>query len=183
MLRRMGYPSFMTLSGPGPDAPLTRLDLNETKARLDQLDAALGDIAHVEFAQFATPHGELCVHLTSRLQRRARKVRVWRSRGFVATLKNAVYGFSASTPRSRGGSDGVFLLDRTFKPANSMMRKVFDQFLDKPDPLLETLEAEFAATREDWVPVRLVSHHMRLLGVLLPCPERAHLFLVDVDNE
>lgn len=179
----MSYPSTMTLAGPDADAPLTKLDLTETKTRLDQLEATLGDAAHVEFARFATPHGELRVYLTSRLRRRARKARVWRSRGFVATLKNAAYGFSASTPRSRGGSDGVFLLDRTFKPANSMMRRVFDQFLDKSDPLLATLEDDFDASREDWVPVRLVSHHMRVLGVLLPSSDGAHLFLVDVDKE
>ena len=44
-----------------------------------------------------------------------------------------------------------------------------------------TLES-FLGPSEDWTPVRLVSHHMRLLGVLSES-EKTRLVLVDFDNE
>jgi hypothetical protein len=69
--------------------------------------------------------------LTARLRKRAKKV--WCSPPFLTALKNAEYGFDDGRARSQGGADGIFLLDRTFRPANEMMRKMFDQYLDRPD--------------------------------------------------
>ncbi len=101
----------------------------------------------------------------------------------LTALKNASYGFDASAPRSRGGSDGIFCLDRSFKPANAMMTKIYARFLDKPDPLVAQLQASFEAPADTWTSTRLVSHHMRLLGVLFSHQGGAVLVLVDCDRE
>lgn len=57
------------------------------------------------------------------------------------------------------------------------------QFLDKPDPFVATLERELGSSSKVWVPVRLVSHHMRLLGVLDRPGGTDRLVLVDNDDE
>ena len=98
-------------------------------------------------------------------------------------LKNAEYGFDARASRSRGGLDGVFSVDRNFSPANSMMKKLFDKFLDKPDPLVAELEQILGESADKWVAARLVSHHMRLLGVISVSAGVPHMVLVDYDNE
>ncbi|VAW71507.1 hypothetical protein MNBD_GAMMA12-3821 [hydrothermal vent metagenome] len=85
--------------------------------------------------------------------------------------------------RSRGGLDGVYLLDRDFKPANSMMKKLFDQFLDKPNSLLTHISKVFNVTYSELLPIRLVSHHMRLLGVMAHRNKKLCLVLVDYDND
>lgn len=101
----------------------------------------------------------------------------------LTALKNAKYGFDQMTSRSHGESDGVFCVDRGYTPPNSMMKKLFGQFLDKPDSLVESLSDLFHKPVEEWVAVRLVSHHIRLLGFMVLENNRAHLVLVDYDNE
>jgi hypothetical protein len=39
--------------------------------------------------------------------------------------------FDERQARSAGGRDGIFAMGRTFRPANEMMTKLFDRFLDK----------------------------------------------------
>lgn len=158
------------------------MDTDQAKTRLSELESALDAAPLAEFAAFDTPHGPLRVFVSERLRKKAKKARVWKSPHMLVTLKNAAYGLDPDATRSRGGSDGIFKLDRTFKPANSMMMKLFNQFLDKPDALVHTIERDAGQTREHWMAVRLVSHHMRLLGVLIKTsPER--LVLVDIDAE
>ena len=101
----------------------------------------------------------------------------------LSTLKNGAYGFDPDSPRSRGGADGIFKVDRHFRPRNSMMNKLFDRFLDKPDATVADIERELGTSIADWVPVRLVSHHMRLLGVLVRKPGSDRLVLIDYDDE
>ena len=101
----------------------------------------------------------------------------------LTALKNAAYGFDPRSPRSRRGADGIFVVDRGFRPVNSMMNKLFSQFIDKPDPLVSVLAGALGSAAEDWVPVRLVSHHMRLLGVLSLAGDEAQLVLVDYDDD
>jgi hypothetical protein len=159
------------------------MELAEAKAKLVQLESQLGVAVIVLFAVFDTPVGRLSLYLTERLQRQCRKGKVWKSPGMLSTLKNAAYGFDSDSPRSRGGSDGIFKLDRTFQPRNAMMRKMFDRFLDKPDPAIAAIERELECPSAEWLPVRLVSHHMRLLGVLARKGGSDHLVLVDYDDE
>jgi len=159
------------------------MDLAEVKAKLAELDAAITDTAVVSFAAFDARGRRLCLYLTGRLKRQCRKGKVWGAPGMLSTLKNAAYGFDTESARSRGGSDGIFRIDRRFRPRNSMMAKLFDRFLDKPDPFVTIIERELGTSSDVWVPVRLVSHHMRLLGVLDRQGDTDRLVLVDYDDE
>jgi hypothetical protein len=109
------------------------MELAEAKDRLKAIEGALADTPFVEFHAFEREGRTLHIAITERLRKAARKEGVWRSREMLVTLKNAAYGFDERQARSVGGRDGIFLMDRTFRPANAMMRKLFDRFLDKPD--------------------------------------------------
>jgi hypothetical protein len=120
--------------------------------------------------------------LTERLHKKAKKAHIWKSPHFLSTLKNVEYGFDQSHARSRGGTDGIFLLDRNFHPKNEMMHKIFDQYIDKEESGIEEVAQALNADIKDLLPVRLVSHHMRLLGVLLRKEIEDWLVLVDFDD-
>jgi len=106
------------------------MDLATAKQRLVEAERAFPTRPLVEFAVFETPHGELRVSVTERLRKKCRKGRLWKSPAMLTALKNAEYGFDQKASRSRGGSDGIFNVDRGFRPPNSMMKKLFNQFLD-----------------------------------------------------
>lgn len=154
------------------------MDLAELKERLDAVD----DAEMAELVTFPTPFGAVTVWITARLRKACRKGKVWKSPGMLTALKNAGYGLDPARQRSRGGADGIFLLDRAFRPENEMMRKVFDRFLDKPDPLVTTIATSFGVAPGVLSPVRVVSHHLRLLGVLATQGAAAQLVLVDYDD-
>jgi len=127
----------------------------------------------------------LHVGITERLRKQARKDGVWKSRGLCATLKNPAYGFDNQQDRSLGGADGMFLLDRSYKPPQArtaMMRKLFDHFMDKLDSGVQELAGTLDVRTDDLLPVRLVSHHTRLLGVLCRKADTDWLILVDCDQ-
>ncbi|MBT3374043.1 MAG: hypothetical protein HN976_27880 [Lentisphaerae bacterium] len=63
-----------------------------------------------------------------------------------------------------------------------MMKKLFDRFLDKPDSGCEDLAGELGTEVKALQPVRIVSHHMRLLGVLHRRAGEDIVALVDFDN-
>lgn len=63
-----------------------------------------------------------------------------------------------------------------------MMVKIFDRFLDKPDSGAEVILRALGTTLDEVVPVRLVSHHMRLLGLLHRRVGDDVLVLVDYDD-
>jgi len=160
------------------------MDITEMAHRLAQVEEHFGSASVVLLDEFETSHGKLRVYLTDRLRRNCQKGRVWATHEMIATLKNVSYGFDRNAPRSRGGVDGIFRVDRRFKPANSMMKKLFARFIDKPDPLIPQLVQLFGTSPDTWTAVRVVSHHMRLLGVFdngnlgVGC-----LVLVDYDDE
>jgi len=124
----------------------------------------------------------LDVALTERLRSRCRRGRIWNSRGFLVTLKNAAYGFDPARGLSPGGKDGIFRLTRTHRPANAMMKKIFAGFLDRPDGDALAIASKLGCDIDQLVPVRLVSHHMRLLGVHHGGSDRDVLVLVDYDD-
>lgn len=159
------------------------MDLAEVKQRMAVVERDLRESPLVEFGTVETPHGVLRVILTDRLYRKCRKAGVWGTPRMLTALKNVAYGFNEAAPRSRGGADGIFRIDRGFRPANSMMKKLFDQFLDKPDPLVATIARALGSTPDTWIPVRVVSHHMRLLGILDRGREKSVLVLVDCDSD
>jgi hypothetical protein len=154
----------------------------EAKDRLKAIEPALAAAPFVEFHGFEREGRTLHVALTERLRKAARKEGVWRSREMFASLKNAAYGFQEHQARSAGGRDGIFLLDRSFRPANEMMHKLFDRFLDKPDSGAEELATALETSLAELLPVRLVSHHLRLLGVLARGERDDWLVLVDCDR-
>lgn len=158
------------------------MELAEAKDRVKAIEDTLADAPFVEFHAFEREGRTLHVALTERLRRAARKEGVWRSREMLATLKNAAYGYDEQQARSVSGRDGIFLLDRTFRPANEMMAKLFGRFLDKPDSGAEELASVLGVPLAELLPVRLVSHHMRLLGVLARREDGDWLVLVDCDR-
>jgi hypothetical protein len=161
---------------------MTMMELAEAKDRLKAIDRTLAGVPFVEFHAFEREGRLLHVALTERLRKTARKEGVWRSREMAVTLKNAAYGFDERRARSAGGRDGIFMLDRTFRPPNEMMRKLFDRFLDRPDSGAEELAVALRVPMADLLPVRLVSHHLRLLGVLARSEDADWLVLVDCDR-
>ncbi|MBK8251085.1 MAG: hypothetical protein IPK82_00250 [Polyangiaceae bacterium] len=146
------------------------------------MENELATLSHVRFHTFLRDGRPLHVCLTDRLRRAARKEGVWKSRQMLTTLKNAAYGFDEQHARSVSGRDGVFLLDRTFRPVNAMMVKIFDRYIDHPGGGAETLAESFGVPLSELRAVRLVSHHMRLLGVLIRKPNEDWLVLVDCDT-
>lgn len=158
------------------------MELEEAKERVKAIEDALSDQPFVEFHAFVREGRPLHVALTERLRKAARKDGVWRSREMLATLKNAAYGFDERKARSPGGRDGIFVMDRAYRPANEMMAKLFGRFLDKPGSGAEELAAAIGMPLAELLPVRLVSHHMRLLGVLARREEADWLVLVDCDR-
>jgi hypothetical protein len=158
------------------------MELADAKARLKAIEGSLADAPFVEFHTFEREGRSLRLAVTARLRKTARKEGVWRSRELLTTIKNASYGFDERQARSVRGRDGIFLLDRTFRPANEMMRKLFDRFLDKEGSGAEELAVAVGVPLAELLPVRLVSHHLRLLGLLARKEDADFLVLVDCDR-
>jgi hypothetical protein len=62
-----------------------------------------------------------------------------------------------------------------------MMRRIFSGYLDKCGQEADLLTDHFGCSKDEFVPVRLVSHHMRMVGVLLRSIDKDSLVLVDFD--
>ena len=125
---------------------------------------------------------KLNLAITERLRRACKRGRVWKSNQFLTAFKNASYGFDIAKATSPRGHDGVFLVTREHRPRNQMMQRLFDQFLDKPGSGAEKIAAELGVTPQELHAVRLVSHRMRLLGVLRRGTDEDTLVLVDYDD-
>jgi len=154
------------------DALIPLLEASERVLAQDWL-ASLGS--------FGANNREVEVFVTARFVRAARRARCWKSRAMLTALKNAAYGYDPSRPRSRGGRDGIFRVDRTFTPPNAMMRKLYAGFIDQKNGDADLLAQRLGVDRQDFMPVRLVSHHLRLLGVLVCEPGERRLVLIDLD--
>ncbi|MCP4130903.1 MAG: hypothetical protein GY754_07960 [bacterium] len=158
------------------------MELKQLKEIIETVEAILPEQVFVVVHTFERNGRELHVALTNRLKKACKRGRVWKSKEFLTALKNAEYGFDENHARSPGGSDGIFFLTRDYEPKNEMMKKMFDRFLDKPRSEAETIAGELGAHMSSLLPVRLVSHHMRLLGLLLRGAGEDTLVLVDYDN-
>jgi hypothetical protein len=158
------------------------MELEEIAERLKSIEGGLGEAPWTLVHSFERDRRVLHVAVTERLRKAARKEGVWRSREMLTALKNAAYGFDEQRARSVGGRDGLFLLDRTFRPPNEMMRKIFDRYLDRAGSGAQEVAASLEVSLGDLLPVRLVSHHLRLLGVLARREDADWLILVDCDR-
>jgi len=76
----------------------------------------------------------------------------------------------------------IFLLSTDHRPENPMMKKIFDRFLDRPTREVEEIASAWGTRTEERLPVTLMSHHMRLLGVLCRKSDGDTLVLVDYDD-
>jgi len=157
--------------------------MDELATLQEALDAAEERLATEAFAELpAIDRDGRAIHvvLTRRFYKLARRARVWRGRALAITLKNAGYGFDPIRARSLGGRDGVFLLDRGHD--NAMTRKLYDRFLDRPDSDAAEVAAFLSTTVAELQAIRIVSHHMRLLGVMHRGAAGDWLVVVDFDR-
>ena len=157
-------------------------NLADNKKTLKTIEGKLSKETFVICNDFIRNGRTLHLAITQRLRKAAKKSKVWMSKELFITLKNAAYGFDASQTRSNVGSDGIFLLDRDYTPQNEMMRKIFDRFLDNENSEAKDIANELDTNLEDLLPVRLVSHHLRLLGVLARKEVADWIVLVDCDK-
>ena len=147
-----------------------------------QAEVGLANATFVVVHEFERDGRPLTLAITDRLRRTCKKARVWQSKPLLTALKNAEYGFDPNHLHSSGGADGLFLLTRDFRPRNEMMKKLFDRYLDKMGSGAELIADEMRVPLAELLPVRLVSHHMRLLGLLRHADGGDFLVLVDFDD-
>jgi len=152
----------------------------ELLLQIEEIEGELAEEPYGLLGVFDCDGRKLMLAITDRLRKRCIKGLVWKSRGFMATLKNVQYGF-VEKARSATDTAGIFLVDRTLKPADEVVHKLFEQYLDLPDSGAQAVAEALGATLDELRPVRLASHYMRLLGVLWQAPEGDWLILVDYD--
>ena len=158
------------------------MNINQLKQLLKEAEPKLSESVCVNLHTFERNEKKLTLAVTERLMRKCKKGKVWKSPQMLTALKNAEYGFDDQKALSPGGSDGIFLLTRNYKPKNQMIINLFDRFIDKPDSGAIDIAKALGTKLEDLLPVRLVSHHMRLLGLLNKNVQADILVLVDYDD-
>jgi len=157
-------------------------DIKYIKKLIEEVENNMQNGVFVVIHSFKQNGRKLNLAITERLRKVAKKGKIWKSRAFLKTLKNAQYGFDPKKARSLGGKDGLFIIDRTFKPYNNMMKKIFDKFIDKPGSGVGEIARVLNIDVDNLIAVRLVSHSIRLLGVLYQKENEDWLVLVDYDD-
>jgi hypothetical protein len=157
------------------------MTLAEARQAIEAAEPHLEPSGYVVAASFERDGRRLDVAITERLRRSCKKARVWKSRPLLTAFKNAAYGFDPAAARSPGGADGIFEITRDHRPPNAMMTRLFDRYLDRPDSGVAAVADRLGARVSDLIAVRLVSHHLRLLGVLHRGESGDTLVLVDHD--
>lgn len=158
------------------------MNLEQLKASVAAVENRLADHPFVVLHSFQRDGRPLRLALTERLRKACKRGRVWQSTAFLTALRNAQYGFDEDKAHSPGGADGIFVLTRTHQPPNEMMRKLFDRFLDRPGSGAEAIAGALGTPLASLIPIRLVSHHLRLLGLLYREDTHDTLVLVDFDD-
>ena len=161
---------------------ITDISLEELKKYLVELQSQLTTTDLVLLDTYVVNQKIHNLYLSDLFCRNCLKGKVWLSNEFLITLKNAKYGIEEERLRSKGGKDGIFLLDRKFKPQNAMQTKIFNKFIDSPNSKFLDYAKAFPFTPEETRAIRIVSHHMRLLGLLFQKNEEYCILLVDYDN-
>lgn len=158
------------------------MNLEEASQALESAERELRATGFVVAATFERDGRRLDVCITDSLRRSCRKGHAWLTKPFLTAFKNAEYGYDERRARSPGGADGMFEITRNHKPTNNMMKKLFDRYLDRPNSGVTEVVDQLGTAVDRLIPVRLVSHHMRLLGVLHRSDDRDVLVLVDYDD-
>lgn len=158
------------------------MEIDALKTQLAGIESQLESETVVLFSTSTVNDRELQVYLTPQLKKSCKRKRIWKSAPFFITLKNTKYGITPLQSRSRGGRDGVFQLDRAFRPWNEMQRKIFDRFIDRKNSGFGEILAALGLPKSEVQAVRVVSHHMRLLGIHHPGANRDIIVLVDFDD-
>jgi len=158
------------------------MNLDEAKQKLVLIAPRLAGVPFVVLHTFVRNGRDLHLALTERLYRVCRKGKVWKSQAFLTAIKNAGYSFDPQLARSRGGRDGILLVDRSFTPKNVMMTKLFDHYLDMPERGADQVTRALGTEVANLQATRLVSHHLRLLGMLWQDTNADWLVLVDYDD-
>lgn len=156
-------------------------ELEALKARLLKAEQELEGDDPVVLGVWPGKVRPLRVLVTRRLVKRCKKARIWGGAKMLSALKNAKHGFDPNRARSLNGRDGVYLLDSGHQPPNAMMRKMFQGYLESRDGEADKLARHMGVTLEQCSAARLVSHHGRLLGVLVRGEVEDVLVLVDED--
>lgn len=157
--------------------------IENVKEKLTKAESTLKDNLLVHYEKFAVNEKQLSVYLTQKLMKEARKSKVWKGKEFCITLRNVKYGLDPEQVKSRGGRDGIFLLDKAFRPYNEMQRRIFDRFIDNPNSDYVAITDELNIDSDQIVAVRVVSHHMRIVGIYHRGENEDVLVLVDVDTK
>lgn len=108
-----GQAEILNLPDPRPSAPR---DLAEVKRKVKELEPSLSEAPWQVLHTFERNGRFLVVALTDRLRKAARKAGLWNSKEMAATLKNATYGLEPDQARSAGGRDGIYRIDRDYRP-------------------------------------------------------------------
>ena len=131
---------------------------------------------------FSRDDHEIEVRIIPSFVRSCRRQREWLTKRLLATMLNVRYGYDAQNSRSRGGRDGIFRVDREHRPKNSMIRELHDRFLNDPEGAAQEVGDGLGTSTGNLLAVRVVSHHMRLLGVLKLGTTKSVLVLIGVDR-
>ena len=148
------------------------MTLDEWKQKLAGLEGRIAGEPFVHLHTVQRGARPLQVALTERLRRRARREPCWMSVPFLTALKNVEYGFDETKARSL----------RSRRDLSPRPRLHTDRYLDHPRSGVDDVAATLGAPREQLLAARVVSHHMRLLGVLWRGPSADWLVLVDFDD-
>lgn len=122
------------------------------------------------------------VGITARFLKAVRQAGFDRSPRLYSALRNAGYGLDRARPRSRAGRDGVYLLDRSFRPVNEMMAKIYDRYLDRDGSGASGVAKALGVALTDLQAVRVVAHGIRLIGVRCETDGTERIVLVDCER-
>ncbi|MEN8907284.1 MAG: hypothetical protein ABF289_15110 [Clostridiales bacterium] len=120
------------------------------------------------------------VYLTLSFIKNVSKEKADRDRLFLNALSNIKYGYNKALLNSIGGKDGVFNVYEDYKPKNSMIKKLYDNYINNSKNRKE-LEGYFKLSNIQGV--RIVAHGMRILGFINKTIDnnKTKLVLINVD--
>ena len=153
------------------------------KSKLDFAEKKLQNQFILEYERREINNRMLVTYFSNIFVKNCKKGKVWKSPEFITTLKNLKYGFDESRMRSKSGRDGIFLVDRKYRPKNSLQKKIYDKFIDKDNSDFQVIVTELNMSENAVKGVRVVSHHMRLLGILEIREAEDLIVLIDFDRD